>query len=115
MPTNVNVSVSGSPPPSTTSGAHLFESDRGAAFIAGISRNPAVWGGRAIIEGTRIPVFVVVDQYEATGVGGVLESYPALKRADVHMALAYAELKGGDVAKDRDTYLASIPSSARIG
>ena len=120
MQTNPNIRASGgSAVVSTSTGAHLFHFTRGeqqAGGVGGIARDPAVWGGRAVIQGTRIPVFVIVDQFqEAGGVEGVLEAYPELKRADVHIALAYADLDGEAVARDRETYLEGIPPEARIG
>jgi uncharacterized protein (DUF433 family) len=79
-------------------------------------RDAAVWGGRAVIDGTRIPVFVIVDQFdESRTIEGVLQAYPELKGADVHVALAYAELDHEGVTRDRDTYLAAVPPEARIG
>ena len=103
----------------TATGAHLFHVTRGehrAGGVGGIVRDPTVWGGRAVIEGTRIPVFVIADQFNESGsIDGVLEAYPELKRADVHVALAYAELDAEGVVRDRKTYLESIPPEARIG
>jgi uncharacterized protein (DUF433 family) len=100
-------------------GAHLFHVTKGAhqaGGVGGIVRDSSIWGGRAVIEGTRIPVFVIVDQFDASGtIAGVLEAYPQLKGADVHVALAYAELDHEGVARDRETYLAGIPPEARIG
>lgn len=106
------------PSASTATGAHLFQSTKGnkrTGGVGGISHDPATWGGRAVIEGTRIPVFVIVDQYEAGGMEGVRRSYPELKAADVFLALAYADLDESTVAEDRDTYLDSVPDQARIG
>ena len=104
--------------PSVT-GAHLFHVARGAhqaGGVGGIVRDATVWGGRAVIDGTRIPVFVIEDQFkESRTVEGVLEAYPELKPADVHVALAYAELDHEGVARDRETYRAGIPPEARIG
>jgi len=102
---------------STATGAHLFQSMRGAqqaGGVGGIARDPAVWGGRAVIQGTRIPVFVIVDQFqESETMDAVLEQYPELKRADVHVALAYADLDREAVDRDRKTYLDEIPREAR--
>jgi len=104
-------------PPVT--GAHLFQVTKAGhqtGGVAGIVRDASIWGGRAVIEGTRIPVFVLVDQFDQSGtIEGVLEAYPELKRADVHVALAYAELDDVGVSRDRDTYLADVPPEARIG
>ena len=70
-----------------TTGAHLFVVTKGeqqAGGVGGIVRDAAVWGGRAVIEGTRIPVFVIVDQFAASGtIAGVLDAYPELKPAAV--------------------------------
>jgi uncharacterized protein (DUF433 family) len=101
------------------SGAHLFHVTKGGhqvGGVGGIVRDATIWGGRAVIEGTRIPVFVIVDHFkESQSIEGVLDGYPELKRADVHVALAYAELDHEGVARDRETYLAGIPPEARIG
>jgi uncharacterized protein (DUF433 family) len=100
-------------------GAHLFHVTKGehqAGGVGGIMRDAGVWGGRAVIEGTRIPVFVIADQFDELGsIEAVLESYPELKRADVHVALAYADLDHDGVAHDRQTYEGGIPPEARIG
>lgn len=109
----------GAGPLPTVTGAHLFHVTKGehqAGGVGGIVRDMTVWGGRAVIEGTRIPVFVIADQFNELGrIEGVLEAYPELKPADVHVALAYAELDRDGVARDRDTYVAGIPPEARIG
>lgn len=100
-------------------GAHLFHVTKGehqAGGVGGIVRDAVVWGGRAVIEGTRIPVFVIADQFDESGsIEAVLETYPELKRADVHVALAYADLDHDGVAHDRQTYVRGIPPEARIG
>jgi len=85
------------------------------ASVGGIVRDATVWGGRAIIEGTRIPAFVIADQFNESGtIDGVLEAYPELEPADIHVALAYAELDHDGVGRDRETYMAGIPPGARI-
>jgi uncharacterized protein (DUF433 family) len=103
----------------SAAGAHLFHVTKGehqTGGIGGIVRDPAVWGGRAVIEGTRIPIFVIVDEFdESESIEGVLGAHPELKRADVHVALAFAELDAEGITRDRDTYLADIPPDARIG
>jgi uncharacterized protein (DUF433 family) len=82
----------------------------------GGSPRTGVWRRRAIIEGTRIPVFVIVDHFnQSHTVEGVLDAYPELKPSNIHVALAYAELDHEGVARDRDTYVADIPPEARIG
>lgn len=56
-----------------------------------ITIDPAVCHGQACVQGTRIPVFVVLDNL-ATGVDTekLLASYPSLTKDDVHAAIAYA-------------------------
>lgn len=94
----------------------MTKGDYQAGGVEGIVRAAAVWGGRAVIEGTRIPVFVIADQFDAAGsIEAVLEAYPELKRADTHVALAYADLDPDGVAHDRQTYLDEIPPEARVG
>ena len=56
-----------------------------------ISVNPAICHGRACIRGTRITVSAVMDNI-AAGVPReeIVRSYPALQKADIDAALAYA-------------------------
>lgn len=99
---------------SSATGAQLFRSDSGGVLFGGINRSPDIWGGRAVIDGTRIPVFAVVDQYEEfDNVDSVLEAYPELRPADVHLALLYADLEREGVRRDRETYLEQVPPEAR--
>lgn len=94
----------------------MTKGEHQAGGVGGIMRDAVVWGGRAVIEGTRIPVFVIADQFDESGsIEAVLEAYPELKRADIHVALAYAELDHDGVAHDRQTYVGGIPPEARIG
>lgn len=120
MHTNPNVRASmDSAVVSTSTGAHPFHFTRGekqAGGIAGIARDPAVWGGRAVIQGTRIPVFVIVDQFaESKDAGEVVREFPNLKPADVYLALAYAGVNEEEVARDRESYVEGVPSEARLG
>lgn len=63
-----------------------------------ITVDPEVCHGKACIAGTRIPVFVILDNL-AAGLGrdDILKSYPSLSPADIDAALAYAAL----LAKER--------------
>lgn len=49
------------------------------------------FGGEAFLEDTRIRVSDIAVKYEKLGysVDEILEAYPALKREDIHTALAY--------------------------
>jgi uncharacterized protein (DUF433 family) len=48
-------------------------------------------GGRAVVAGTRIRVSLILDCYrQGMTVEEIVQSYPHLRPADVHDALAYA-------------------------
>ncbi|MBM3955858.1 MAG: DUF433 domain-containing protein [Planctomycetes bacterium] len=52
---------------------------------------PDVMGGKPVIEGTRIPVELIVRKLsEGASEGDLHEGYPALQPGDVRAALAYA-------------------------
>jgi uncharacterized protein (DUF433 family) len=56
-----------------------------------IEEKPGVAGGRAVVAGTRIRVTLLIECHrQGMTVVEILESYPHLKPADVHDALAYA-------------------------
>lgn len=58
--------------------------------IRRITRTPGVLGGRACVQGTRIPVAsIVLVERELGGVDGVRHEYPQLSAEDVADALAY--------------------------
>jgi uncharacterized protein (DUF433 family) len=57
-----------------------------------IEINPKVCNGRPVIEGTRIPVSVILEQLaEGETWDGILAGYPELTREDIHSALSYAK------------------------
>ena len=57
-----------------------------------ISVDPNVCFGRPCIRGTRIWVFLIVDNLaKGTTPEGLLEAYPQLKMEDIRAALCYAE------------------------
>jgi len=63
-------------------------------LVAGLRRieiNPKVLGGKPVIKGTRIPVYLIVELL-ASGMTEkeVLREYPGLRRDDVRAALQYA-------------------------
>lgn len=67
-----------------------------------VSRSPRVFGGAAVIAGTRIPVFMIEDMYnEGVSVEMLLDYYPNLSEGQVFAALAYADIFAGLVASDR--------------
>ncbi|MBM4031629.1 MAG: DUF433 domain-containing protein [Planctomycetes bacterium] len=58
-----------------------------------ITADPAICGGYACIEGTRVPVYIVLDFLAAGNtVDGILAEYPQLTREDVLAAVEYAAM-----------------------
>jgi uncharacterized protein (DUF433 family) len=65
---------------------------------ARLSWDPAVCHGQVCIKGTRIPVYIVLDNLAVgESVAAILASYPSLKAEVVQAALACA----ADLARDR--------------
>jgi uncharacterized protein (DUF433 family) len=64
----------------------------------GITKTPGVCGGDACIEGTRIPVWVLVG-YQRLGVSEIelLKSYPTLYANDLVNAWVYAEANPDEI------------------
>jgi uncharacterized protein (DUF433 family) len=64
----------------------------------GITKTPGVCGGDACIEGTRIPVWVLVG-YRRLGVSEseLLYNYPTLSAADLVNAWVYAEAHSEEI------------------
>ena len=56
-----------------------------------IELDPRVCNGKAVIQGTRIPVSVILDQI-ASGDSwdDIIRGYPELKKEDIQAALLYA-------------------------
>ena len=61
------------------------------AAIDRIEIDPRVCNGKAVIQGTRIPVSVILDQV-ASGDSwdDIIRGYPELKKEDIQAALLYA-------------------------
>ncbi len=62
-----------------------------------ISVDPEIAHGQACFKGTRVPVFVVLDNLAAAGLDAneILKSYPSLTEEFIRAAIAYgAELAG---------------------
>lgn len=84
------------------------------SFFDGIEQNPLVWGGAAVVSGTRIPVFAIWDTYrDERRLDRVLDAYPRLTEAEAMLALAFALTKPDIVQKDRAAYLAKLPPEYR--
>lgn len=75
-----------------------------------IVRDPEVLGGKAVIGGTRIPVFVIEDFYREKGsISDAHAAYPDLEESQVIGAILYAMQFAEGVNADREQYWASIP------
>jgi uncharacterized protein (DUF433 family) len=61
------------------------------SLLERIELDPRVCNGKAVIQGTRIPVSVILDQI-ASGESwdSIIKGYPELKKEDLQAALLYA-------------------------
>lgn len=79
-----------------------------------IHHDPRVLGGQAVVAGTRIPIWMIVDLYRAEGWLGVRAGYPSLTEDEVRAALAYAHSYApAEIAADRQAYYDAIPEHLR--
>jgi uncharacterized protein (DUF433 family) len=63
-----------------------------------ITKTPNVCGGDARIDGTRIPVWVLVNcRRQGASPADVLQAYPSLKAADLEAAWTYATLHQDEI------------------
>ena len=74
-----------------------------------IEWNPRVCGGKPVIQGTRIPVAVVLDQLAAhESWDELLKAFPELTREDLRAALLFARA----FMESTDVLPAASPTSA---
>lgn len=86
-----------------------------AKEVHGVTRAARLWGGRAVVEGTRIPVFMLVDLHEAGySVDQIRTRYPHLSEADVWGALAHAGKFAGLINEDRASFVERLPKRRRL-
>ena len=65
---------------------------------------PGTCGGRPIVKGTRIPVWLLLEQQDSGATeDDLLRNYPTLYREGVRAAFAYAEAHGMVAYEDWDT------------
>jgi uncharacterized protein (DUF433 family) len=77
-----------------------------------IVRRSDVWGGKAVVEGTRIPVFMVHARLQSGWpLDEICEAYPRLTESDVHAVARYAEAFPARVVADRRAYERTLPSA----
>ena len=78
-----------------------------------IARSPGVWGGKAVVAGTRIPVFMVAARVESGWSDDELRAaYPRLSEEDLGAVRRYARACPRAVAADREAYERGLPSPA---
>lgn len=80
-----------------------------------VLRDSQVLGGKAVVGGTRVPVFMIRDLYgDERDVGRIIESYPQLTEEEIMGALLYAaHIDPEGVAADRKNYYDAIPEHLR--
>jgi uncharacterized protein (DUF433 family) len=76
-----------------------------------IIRRADVWGGKAVVEGTRVPVFMVHARLQSGWrPEEIREAYPRLTEGDVEAVIGYAQAFPARVLADRRAYERSLPS-----
>ena len=76
-----------------------------------IVRRSGVWGGKAVVDGTRIPVFLLADRLESGwDEARVLAEYPSLTSDDVRAVMEYANAFPAQVRADRRAYEQAVPT-----
>ena len=61
------------------------------SFLDRIELDPRVCNGKAVIQGTRIPVSVILDQIaNGDSWDNIVKGFPELKKEDIQAALLYA-------------------------
>ncbi|MHA1471444.1 MAG: DUF433 domain-containing protein, partial [Candidatus Asgardarchaeia archaeon] len=60
-------------------------------YLDRIEINPKKAGGKPVIKGTRIPVYLILELIaNGWSFGEILKNYPQLKKEDILAAIAYA-------------------------
>lgn len=71
------------------------------ALDRGVSHTPGVQGGSACVDGTRIPVWIIVHWSRCgLSVAEIAQDYPGLSQADIQAALEYARLHPEEIERD---------------
>ena len=77
-----------------------------------IVRRLDVWGGKAVVAGTRVPVFMVHTRLQSGWrIEEIREAYPRLTHDDVEAVVRYAQAFPARVTADRRAYERSLASS----
>jgi len=70
-----------------------------------------MWGGKAVVNGTRIPVFMVTERLQSGwSHDEVREAYPRLTATDVEAVIRYAQAFPARVLADLKAYERSLPA-----
>lgn len=70
-----------------------------------VERNQKIWGGKTIIRGTRIPVFIVRSLYDSgESPSEIVERYPGVSLEKVLGALYYSERHRDLIGAERRDY-----------
>lgn len=76
-----------------------------------ILRRSDVWGGKAVVAGTRIPVFMLAARLQSGWTEeNIREEYPRLTSEDVQAVVRYVEYFPARVVADRRAYERSLPA-----
>ena len=76
-----------------------------------IERRSDVWGGKAVVANTRIPVFLLVSRMNSGWTESqVIDEYPSLTADDVRAVVEYARVFPARVNADLRAYEQSLPS-----
>jgi len=68
--------------------------------------NPKILGGKPVIKGTRIPVYLVLELLSAGyDFNRIVEAYPTLKEEDVKAAVEYA----AKIVKNEEAFEFVVP------
>jgi len=68
--------------------------------------NPKILGGKPVIRGTRIPVYLILELLSAGyDFKRIVEAYPTLKEEDVKAAVEYA----ASIVKNEETFEYVVP------
>ena len=71
-----------------------------------IEVNPKILGGKPVIKGTRIPVYLVLELLSAGyDFNRIVEAYPTLKEEDVKAAVEYA----AKIVKNEEAFEFVVP------
>ncbi len=85
--------------------------DRRRKSVRGISKTPGVCGGRACIEGTRMPVWSLVN-HRILGFADeeILYNFPSMTPEDLKVAWAYYQIHKEEIDEDiRQNYIDEEP------